>query len=102
VCFCVDELVGLDCVEKYMPYRVGMQFGIDQGVPPSEFTVLNPSDMGNFSFYVPTRCYKPCVSLEYHNWWKKLKADDSDLLIDKNCMLDVVMIAKQYCEEEEE
>jgi hypothetical protein len=28
--------------------------------------------------------------------------DDSDLLIDKNCMLDVVMIAKQYSEEEEE
>lgn len=102
VCLCADELVGLDCVEKYMPYRVGMQFGMDQDVPPSEFTVLSPSYKGNFSFYVPARCYKPCLSLEYHNWWKKSKVDDSVLLSDKNCMLDVVMIAKQYCEEEEE
>jgi hypothetical protein len=99
VCLCADEVVGLDCVEKYMPYRVTMQFGMDQDVPPSEFTVMSPCYNENFSFYVPSKCYKPCVSLEYHNWWKKSKViqgknvDDFDLV-------DVVMIAKQYCEDE--
>lgn len=119
VCLCADELVGLHCVvEKYMPYRVAMQFGMDQQVP-GEFTVMLPICKGNFSFYVPSRCYKPCVSLEYLNWWKESnkkilkperEVDDSNLLcpiqtpieLDKTSMLDVLMIAKQYCEEEEE
>lgn len=69
-----------------------MQFGMDQDVPPCEFTFMSPFCNEKFSLYVPAKCYKPFVSLEYHNWWKKLKVDDSD-------KLDVVMIAKQYCEE---
>ncbi|KAL5101291.1 hypothetical protein RYX36_005618 [Vicia faba] len=92
VCLCADEIFGLNCVEKYMPYMVAVQFGMDQDVPPGEFTFMSPSCNGNFSLYVPAKCYKPCVSLEYHNWWKKSKVDDSD-------MLDVA-IAKQYCDVE--
>ncbi|XP_058763845.1 uncharacterized protein LOC131637280 [Vicia villosa] len=92
VCLCADEIFDLDCVEKYMPYRVAMQFGMDQDVPPGDFTSMSPSCKGKFSLYVPAKCYKPCVSLEYHNWWKKSIVDDYD-------MLDEVMIAKQYCEE---
>ncbi|KAJ1389548.1 Aminotransferase-like, plant mobile domain [Sesbania bispinosa] len=119
VCLCADELDGLDCVEKYMPYRVAMQFGMDQHLP-GKFTVMLPSCNENFSFYVPSRCYKPSVSLEYLNWWQKSKlAQEKDIVkpekkvedsnfvqtptaLDKICMSDsdILMIAKQYCEEE--
>ena len=72
-CLCADELVGLrGCIEKYMPYRVAMQFGMDQHVP-GEFAVMNPSCRATLSFYVPARSYKPRVSLEYLNWWQASK-----------------------------
>ncbi|KAH7836289.1 hypothetical protein Vadar_034345 [Vaccinium darrowii] len=32
-CLRVSELVGLDCMEQYLPHRVSMQFGMDQDVP---------------------------------------------------------------------
>ncbi|KAK0602133.1 hypothetical protein LWI29_030642 [Acer saccharum] len=32
-CLRISELVGLDCVEHYLPHRVAMQFGIDQDLP---------------------------------------------------------------------
>ncbi|KAJ1389547.1 Aminotransferase-like, plant mobile domain [Sesbania bispinosa] len=122
VCLCADELVGLLCVERYMPYRVAKQFGMDQHLP-GEFTVMKPSCRENFRFYVPSKYYKPSVSLEYLNWWQKSKlvegkeilkperkAQDSYVLctvktsnaLDKIYMSDsdILMIAKQYCEEE--
>ncbi|CAK8538831.1 unnamed protein product [Lathyrus sativus] len=95
MCLCADNIFSLDCVEKYMPYRVAMQFGMDQDVPPGEFTFMSPFYNESFSLYVPAKCYKPCVSLEYHNWWKKSNVDDSD-------KLEVMMIAKKYCEDEKD
>ncbi|XP_045831471.1 protein MAIN-LIKE 2-like [Trifolium pratense] len=100
VCLCADEVIGLDCVEMYMPYRVTMQFGIDQDVPPNEFIVMSPCYNENFSFYVPSKYYKPCVSLEYHNWWKKSKVIEGKNVDGLDLVDDVVMIAKQYCEDE--
>ncbi|KAK9268706.1 hypothetical protein L1049_000467 [Liquidambar formosana] len=29
----VCELVGIDCIEQYLPHRVAMQFGMDQDIP---------------------------------------------------------------------
>lgn len=120
LCLCADELVGLHCIEKYMPYRVAMQFGMDQHLP-GEFVAMQPRCRENFSFYVPAKCYMPGVSLEYFNWWqgskliqeKKIlkperKPYDSNLscpnqnatALDKTCMVDILTIAKYYCEEE--
>ncbi|QHO36201.1 uncharacterized protein DS421_9g281790 [Arachis hypogaea] len=40
-CLFANELVGLGgCIEKYMPYRVAMQFGFDQHLP-GDFAYLN-------------------------------------------------------------
>ncbi|GMY24747.1 serine/threonine-protein phosphatase 7 long form like [Fagus crenata] len=32
-CLRVSELVGLGCIEQYLPHRVAMQFGLDQDLP---------------------------------------------------------------------
>ncbi|XP_039130411.1 uncharacterized protein LOC120266821 [Dioscorea cayenensis subsp. rotundata] len=32
-CLRMCELVGIDCIEKYFPNRVAMQFGLDQDIP---------------------------------------------------------------------
>ncbi|RYR37004.1 hypothetical protein Ahy_A09g041937 isoform A [Arachis hypogaea] len=74
-CLFANELVGLGgCIEKYMPYRVAMQFGFDQHLP-GDFAVMNSNCRENFMFYVPSRAYKPCVSLEYLNWWRASKVN---------------------------
>ncbi|MED6134715.1 hypothetical protein PIB30_039636 [Stylosanthes scabra] len=74
-CLLAKELVGLGgCIEKYMPYRVAMQFGFDQHLP-KDFAVMSSNCRENFMFYVPSRSYKPCVSLEYLNWWQASKAN---------------------------
>ncbi|MCH99166.1 serine/threonine-protein phosphatase 7 long form-like protein, partial [Trifolium medium] len=33
ICLRVSELVGFESIEKYLPHRVAMQFGMDQSVP---------------------------------------------------------------------
>ncbi|KAI9186241.1 hypothetical protein LWI28_015164 [Acer negundo] len=33
LCLRTSELVGIDCVEHYLPHRVAMQFGMDQDLP---------------------------------------------------------------------
>ncbi|XP_074310517.1 uncharacterized protein LOC141646545 [Silene latifolia] len=64
-------LEGVDCVERYLPYRVGMQFGFDQDVPDS--VPRKNSDLklaGGSMCYVPPRLLEGDITVRYLNWWK--------------------------------
>ncbi|KAK4706715.1 hypothetical protein R3W88_033727 [Solanum pinnatisectum] len=75
-----SELVGMDCVEQYNPYRVSMQFGFDQDVPDC---VNHASDhtlkiawtnynkpIKDVKLYITSRFIKSDVSRQYLEWWK--------------------------------
>ncbi|KAJ0046034.1 hypothetical protein Pint_04185 [Pistacia integerrima] len=47
-CLTVSELLGFECIERYLPHRVAMQFGMDQDLPPC----------GD-------------VTSQYSKWWKQ-------------------------------
>ncbi|XVF45400.1 hypothetical protein PTKIN_Ptkin02bG0202600 [Pterospermum kingtungense] len=79
-CLKTSELVGLDCVEQYLPHRVAMQFGIDQDIPgcvprsdeTPEIAWLNYCEsLTGVKLYIPSRLYKACVTTRYLNWWKQ-------------------------------
>ncbi|KAK6282804.1 hypothetical protein POUND7_016629 [Theobroma cacao] len=79
-CLKASELVGLDCVEQYLPHRVAMQFGIDQDIPDSvprsdetpEIAWLNYCEsLSGVKLYIPSRLYKAGVTAQYLNWWKQ-------------------------------
>lgn len=73
------ELVGLDCIEQYLPHWVAMQFGLDQDIPDA-ITRANssweaawdsydtPTKM--FKFFAPPRLYESDVTARYSVWWK--------------------------------
>ncbi|XP_022725263.1 uncharacterized protein LOC111281820 [Durio zibethinus] len=79
-CLKTSELVGLDCVEQYLPHRVAMQFGIDQDIPghvprsneTPEIAWLNYCEsLTGVKLYIPSRLYKAGVSAQYMKWWKQ-------------------------------
>ncbi|XWS40128.1 hypothetical protein CRYUN_Cryun18bG0113400 [Craigia yunnanensis] len=79
-CLKASELVGLDCVEQYLPHRVAMQFGIDQDIPgcvhrsneTSEIAWLNYCEsLTGVKLYIPSRLYKAGVTAQYLKWWKQ-------------------------------
>ncbi|XVE48941.1 hypothetical protein DITRI_Ditri01bG0042500 [Diplodiscus trichospermus] len=79
-CLKTSELVGLDCVEQYLPHRVAMQFGIDQDIPgciprsdeTPEIAWLNYCEsLTGVKLYIPSRLYKAGVTAQYLKWWKQ-------------------------------
>ncbi|KAJ8433892.1 hypothetical protein Cgig2_004614 [Carnegiea gigantea] len=78
-CLRVCQLVGLDCIEEYLPHRVAMQFGMDQDIPSSVPIVRETLKVtwNNYNrpiigvkLYVPSRMFKGYVSARYSDWWK--------------------------------
>ncbi|KAI9187327.1 hypothetical protein LWI28_026827 [Acer negundo] len=79
-CLRISELVGLDCVEQYLPHRVAMQFGIDQDLPAcvtgaSETVSIAWSkyikSIGCANVYVPSWLFEADVTTRYSEWWKQ-------------------------------
>ncbi|KAK9269289.1 hypothetical protein L1049_001059 [Liquidambar formosana] len=78
-CLRVCELVGLDCIEQYLPHRVAMQFGLDQDIPDrvcrsNETPEIAWSNynrpIGDTKLYVPPRLFESDVTTRYSRWWK--------------------------------
>ncbi|GMY24748.1 serine/threonine-protein phosphatase 7 long form homolog [Fagus crenata] len=79
-CLRVCELVGLHYIQKYLPHRVAMQFGIDQDLPGhvagySKSPVIAwsnyTSSIGDEKLYIPPRLFEPDVTTRYFEWWKQ-------------------------------
>ena len=79
-CLRVCELVGLHCIQKYLPHRVAMQFGFDQDLPGhvagySKSPVIAwsnyNSSIGDEKLYIPPRLFEPDVTTRYFEWWKQ-------------------------------
>ncbi|TVU40133.1 hypothetical protein EJB05_13583, partial [Eragrostis curvula] len=72
------ELVGMDCIEQYLPHRVARQFGLDQDVP-GDVPRANQNwavawqtyelEGKNVAFFIPQT--KPGVTARYARWWRK-------------------------------
>ncbi|KAJ4976828.1 hypothetical protein NE237_001934 [Protea cynaroides] len=72
-CLWVSELIGLDSTELYLPYRVSMQFGLDQDIP-GHFGLPRGSCREPIKpsvFYVPPRLFESDVTMRYSEWWKQ-------------------------------
>ncbi|XP_071906334.1 uncharacterized protein [Coffea arabica] len=81
-CLRVSELVGIesDCIMQYLPHRVAMQFGFDQGLPGQVTRAnLNISlawenytrTVRDERLYIPSRLFEPDVTTQYLVWWRK-------------------------------
>ncbi|KMT12677.1 hypothetical protein BVRB_4g087760 [Beta vulgaris subsp. vulgaris] len=79
------ELVGIDCVEQYLPHRVGMQFGFDQDVP--NFVPRSNDDidvawssycepLDGLKLYLPPRLFEGDITVQYLNWWRNASPHD--------------------------
>ncbi|KAG5546449.1 hypothetical protein RHGRI_018585 [Rhododendron griersonianum] len=82
-----SELVGLDCLECYLPHRVAMQFGMDQDLPGLVSRLNETPQMAweKYSMpikdgrqYVPSRLFKSDVTTRYLEWWKQSKLAQKD------------------------
>ncbi|KAE8669969.1 Ribosome-binding factor A family protein isoform 1 [Hibiscus syriacus] len=79
-CLRASELVGVDCIEQYLPHRVARQFGMDQDIPDfvpqsknqtHEIAWLNYCEsLTGVKLYIPSRLYKAGVTARYLKWWK--------------------------------
>ncbi|XVF77516.1 hypothetical protein PTKIN_Ptkin14bG0050800 [Pterospermum kingtungense] len=79
-CLRASELVGLDCIEQYLPHRVALQFGMDQDIPglvprsndspEIAWSDYNKSADGD-KLYIPSRLFKADVTTRYSDWWKQ-------------------------------
>ena len=81
-CLRACELVGLDCIEQYLPQRVARQFGLDQDIPSFVPRATSSWEVAwgtfyisakNLKFYVPSRLFEPDVTLQYSIWWDSVK-----------------------------
>lgn len=88
-CLKVAELVGVDCVEQYLPHRVAMQFGLDQDLPCHVPRYNSTWEIAwgtyditsrNVSFYIPAQFCKPSITLQYSIWWKQCIPSGSKLV----------------------
>ena len=86
-CLRVSELVGLGCIEQYLPHRVAMQFGMDQDLPGCVARKNeNPNIAWNhyskpirkMELYVPSRHSKGYVTVRYLEWWKQYIISQKD------------------------
>ncbi|OMP04446.1 hypothetical protein COLO4_09641 [Corchorus olitorius] len=77
-CLRPSELVGLDCIEQYLPHRVALQFGMDQDIPgtvsrsndnhESAWADYNKS-VGGGKLNIPSRIFEAGVTTRYLKWW---------------------------------
>ncbi|XP_034585255.1 uncharacterized protein [Setaria viridis] len=79
------ELVGMDCIEQYLPHRVARQFGLDQDVPMDvrranqDWAVAWQTyelEGKNVSLFIPQS--EPGITARYAQWWKQ-QVQPSDL-----------------------
>ncbi|MBA0550175.1 hypothetical protein Golob_021143 [Gossypium lobatum] len=93
-CLRASELVGLECIEQYLPHRVALQFGMDQDIPCSvprsndspEIAWSNYNNsVGGGKLYIPSKLFKGDVTAKYSNWWKQsvliLQEESIDVLL---------------------
>ncbi|CAJ2639719.1 unnamed protein product [Trifolium pratense] len=88
ICLRVSELVGFGSMEKYLPHRVAMQFGIDQDVPScvprfnetKEIAWKNYCRPTDNHLYFPSRFFKANVTFRYSRWWKQLVMGRNDFV----------------------
>ena len=73
-CLRVAELVGLGCIEQYLPHRVAMQFGMDQDLPVCVPRLDETPEIAwnhyskpacNMKLYVPPRLFEADVTVRY-------------------------------------
>ncbi|KAL6647240.1 hypothetical protein ACP70R_014677 [Stipagrostis hirtigluma subsp. patula] len=84
-CLRPSELVGMDCIEQYLPHRVAMQFGLDQDVPGDvpranqDWVVAWQTyelEGKNVAFFIPHS--EPGTTARYAQWWRQ-QVPPSDL-----------------------
>ncbi|OEL13767.1 hypothetical protein BAE44_0025213, partial [Dichanthelium oligosanthes] len=72
------ELVGMDCIEQYLPHRVARQFGLDQDVPMDvrranqDWVVAWQTydlEGKNMSLFIPQS--EPGITARYAQWWRQ-------------------------------
>lgn len=77
-CLRACELVGIDCIEQYLPHRVAMQFGLDQDVPGDVHRANEDWAVAwetydlegkNVAFFIPQS--EPGVTARYAHWWRQ-------------------------------
>ncbi|EEE60173.1 hypothetical protein OsJ_13103 [Oryza sativa Japonica Group] len=77
-CLRACELVGMDCIEQYLPHRVAMQFGLDQDVPGDVQRANDDCRVAwetyhlegkNVAFFIPQS--EPGVTARYAEWWRQ-------------------------------
>ncbi|KAK1358493.1 hypothetical protein POM88_051749 [Heracleum sosnowskyi] len=88
-CLRVSELVGLGCIEQYLPHRVAMQFGFDQDLPAYVIRSNQSPETAwsNYSrpirgmrLYIPPRLFESDVSSGYMVWWRGLLSVDEETM----------------------
>lgn len=75
-----SKLLGLDCIEQYLPHHVAMQFGMDQELP-ARVARVNEScriawkyyskPITNATLYISSRFFEADVTTQYLEWWKQ-------------------------------
>ncbi|XP_028124409.1 uncharacterized protein LOC114321444 [Camellia sinensis] len=88
-CLRVSELVGLGCIEQYLPHRVAMQFGLDQDLPGyvPRCNVSSEAAWRNYNrpikdtkIYIPPRLFESDLTTRYMEWWKQLMLAREDAI----------------------
>ncbi|KDP39095.1 hypothetical protein JCGZ_00852 [Jatropha curcas] len=91
ICLRVSELVGLDCIEQYLPHRVARQFGFDQDIPcdiarlneiPEVSWINYIRPFNDTKLFFPSQFFEPDVTVQYLEWWKQSVLGSNDLLKD--------------------
>ncbi|KAH7859569.1 hypothetical protein Vadar_002681 [Vaccinium darrowii] len=81
------KFVGLGCLERYLPRRVAMQFGMDQDLPGLVACANGTPEIAWESYtrqikygrlYVPSRSFMSDVTTRYLEWWKQSKLAQKD------------------------
>ncbi|KAH9651611.1 PMD domain-containing protein [Citrus sinensis] len=98
-CLRFSELVGIDCIEQYLPHRVAMQFGMDQDLPafvprandsPYIGWCVYNKPISYADLYVPSRLYEAGVTTQYLESWKQsllgLQGENDDALPQKRIL----------------
>lgn len=98
-CMRVSELVGMGCIEQYLPHRVAMQFGMDQDIPGmvapcQEDPWINYSQlvMDTINLFTTALCAcHPNVTSRYYEWWKqsKLCKEEDTVKGSEDCVISI-------------
>ena len=89
LCLRVCELLGLHCIQQYLPHRVAMQFGIDQDLPGHVARYnMSPGiawshynrSIGDSKLYIPPRLFEADITMRYFEWWKQSMSAKKDAI----------------------